>query len=102
MSHLGAFVLCLAGFGMLALAMDRPQNAVFTLASKSARRGLRVAATCALLLALSILVCWQGWGLGLVMFSGHTSLAAGFVHCGLIWYMRRSSGPLRQQAARAP
>lgn len=90
MSHLPAFLLCLAGFTALAAAMDRPQRDVIGRALPAgATRALQVAGSCALLLALGFLVAAFGWGLGLVMFSGHTSLTAGIVHCALIAYARR-------------
>ncbi len=89
MSHLPPFVLCLAGFAALAFAMDRPQhNLIGRSLAESTTRALRIAGACALLLALAALVAWRGWGLGLVMFSGHTSLAAGIVHCALIGFAR--------------
>jgi hypothetical protein len=89
MSHLPPFLLCLAGFAALAFAMDRQQqDLVGRSLPASATDTLRVAGTGCLLLALGLLVTWQGWGLGLVMFSGHTSLAAGIVHCAIIGYTR--------------
>ncbi|NNM74144.1 DUF3325 domain-containing protein [Enterovirga aerilata] len=92
MSHLVALVLCVAGFGGLALATDRQQHAVFGRAlPEGVTYGLRIAGAAALLLALGSLVVRQGWGLGLVMFSGHTSLASGLVHATLIGYSRLHS-----------
>lgn len=91
MNHLAALALCLAGFTLMALATDRQQRALNRPLSRPAQGGLRFAAICALLLALGLLVAWQGWGLGVVMFSGHTSLAAGIVYCGLIGYTRRQA-----------
>ena len=92
MTHLLAAVLCLAGFAALAAATGRQQAAVFG-------RELQRATTCELqilgavllLVALALLVTKQGWGLGLVMYSGHTSLAAGCVHCALILHGRWGS-----------
>lgn len=90
MSHLLPFALCLAGFTALAFAMDRQQHDLVGRAlPTSTTRALRIAGTCALLLALGVLVDLRGWGLGLVMFSGHTSLTAGIVHCTIIGYTRR-------------
>ncbi len=43
----------------------------------------------ALVLALAIIVQAQGWGMGLVSYSGHTSLAAGIVLGALIVHSRR-------------
>ena len=89
MTHLPAFLLCLAGFMALALATRRQQRDII---GQSLRRpmtyALRTAGTIALLSALGLLVAWQGWGLGLVMFSGHTSLNAGLVYCLLVGYAR--------------
>jgi hypothetical protein len=90
MSHLLPFVLCLAGFAALALATQRQQRDLFGRSfGLPATCVLRVAGGCALLCALGILVAWQGAGLGLVMFSGHTSLAAGIVYCVLLGYAKR-------------
>ena len=92
MNHLLAFALCLTGFTALAFAMRRQQRDIFgrplPLATTYA---LRVAGACALLIALGILVSWQGWGLGLVMFSGHTSMAAGFIYLMLVGYTGMSA-----------
>lgn len=93
MNHLFAFMLSLAGFAALATAMHRQQRDLFGTALGPARtRILRLAGSAALLGALAVLVAQHGWGLGLVMFSGHTSLAAGVVVCVLIGYLR-TQGP---------
>ncbi len=98
MSHLFAFVLSLAGFAALASATHRQQRDLFGRALGPARtRMLRVVGSVALLGALGVLVAQFGWGLGLVMFSGHTSLAAGVVVCGLIGYARTQSPKLRHR-----
>ncbi len=85
MSHLLAFALSLTGFAALAAAMNRQQRDLF---GKVLRPGLTrlllIAGALALLGALIVLVGRFDWGLGLVMFSGHTSLAAGIVVVGLI------------------
>jgi hypothetical protein len=84
MIHLLAFVLCLAGFAALALAVRRQQREIIgRWLRPTTAHALRAAGVCALLLALGLLVASAGWGLGLVMFSGHTTLAAGVVYCGL-------------------
>lgn len=89
MSHLFAFVLSLAGFAALASATHRQQRDLFGKALGPAKtRILRLVGSAALLGALGVLVAQFGWGLGVVMFSGHTSLAAGVVVCGLIGYAR--------------
>ena len=89
MIHLPSFVLCLAGFGALALAVKRQQREIIgRLLPPGTTYALRAAAACALLLALGLVGAAAGWSLGLVMFSGHTTLAAGFVYCGLLAYAR--------------
>lgn len=89
MSHLLAFVLSLSGFAALACATNRQQRDLFGRALGGRKtRVLRVIGSAALLGALTVLVVQFDWGLGLVMFSGHTSLAAGAVVCGLIGYAR--------------
>lgn len=95
MIHLLSFLLCLTGFAALALAMDRPQRDLFGRPLPvSTTAALRVIGAVTLLAALGVLVVWQGWALGLVMFSGHTSLGAGVVHAALIgWTRRRSRVP---------
>lgn len=91
MIHLTSFVLCLAGFAALALATTRQQREIVGRPLRqSTRYGLRAAGACALLAALGLLVAWNGWSLGLVMFSGHTSLAAALLYCSLIGYARYS------------
>ncbi|MGE0798962.1 MAG: DUF3325 family protein [Lautropia sp.] len=89
-THLLAIVLCLAGFAALAAATERQQPMLFgrVLPPASARR-LRLTGAALLVGALAWLVAAQGWALGLVMYSGHTSLAAGCVHCALIVRARR-------------
>ena len=92
MTHAAALLLCLAAFAALALAMERQQDDLFGRALPSAKtRGLRIAGTCVLLLCLAFLVWRQGWGLGLVLFSGHTSAAAGLVYCALVVHGRRTA-----------
>jgi uncharacterized membrane protein len=96
MNHLLAFVLCLAGFTALAFATRRQQRDIIGRPLRLATTYvLRVAGACALLFALGMLVARQGWGLGLVMFSGHTSITAGIVLCALIGYARTYARTLR-------
>lgn len=90
MTHLLAFALCLAGFVALACAIQRQHRDLFkSPLSRTTKYVLRTVGTCFLLLALAVLVGWRGWSLGLVMFSGHTSIAAGFVFCILAAYAGR-------------
>ncbi|MGP9811838.1 DUF3325 domain-containing protein [Rhodopseudomonas sp. NSM] len=92
MMHALAFALCLAGFVALALATRRQQHEVIGRSlPRGPVRGLRIAGAAALMLALGVLVGWQGWGLGLVMFSGHTTLAAAIVYCALIGRVRMAA-----------
>lgn len=89
--HLLSFVLCLAGFAALALATPRQHREIVGRPLRlSTKYLLRAIGTFALLAALGLLVAWNGWSLGLVMFSGHTSLAAGLLYCSLIGYARYS------------
>jgi len=92
MSHLAIFLPSLLGFSALALAMERHQESVFDRAlPASLTRVLRNLGWAALLVALAVAVETQGWGLGLVSYSGHTSASAGLVFGLLIAWQRRSS-----------
>ncbi|MES2412796.1 MAG: DUF3325 domain-containing protein [Pseudomonadota bacterium] len=92
MMHLLILVLCLAGFFALAFAMDRQQGDLFGREFPPATtRWLRIAGSSVLLLALALLVNWQGWAMGLVMLSGHTSAAAGLVYVALITWLKRAA-----------
>lgn len=94
MTHLAAIVLCLAGFTALAFATRRQQRDIVGRALRATTTYvLRGAGACALLFALGTLVAKYGWSLGLVMFSGHTSLAAGLVYCALIRFVRTQARP---------
>ena len=85
MTHLAAFLFSTLGFAALALAMARHQEDLFGHAlAMAATRWLRMAGVAALLLALVLIVKAQGWGVGLVSFSGHTSLGAGLVFGALV------------------
>jgi len=93
MTHLLAAILCLAGFAAIAAATGRQQAAMFGRELQHATtRGLRILGTALLLVALALLITDQGWDLGLVMYSGHTSFAAGCVHCALILHARWTYG----------
>ncbi|MFO6419031.1 DUF3325 family protein [Hylemonella sp. W303a] len=90
MIHAVALVLCLLAFAALALTTERQQADLF--GGPLSRRStllLRLAGWIAMFIALASLVTAQGWGLGLVSYSGHTSLAAGLVWSALIVYGRR-------------
>lgn len=93
MSHLVAFALCVAGFAALALATRRQQGDVFgrPLAPATTTR-LRSTGWLALLLALVWLVGLRGWAMGLVIYSGQTSLAAGLVLLALVAHGRKQAG----------
>lgn len=98
MSHLVAVALCVSGFAALALAMRRQQRDIIGRPLPPAVTFLlRAAGACALLCALGVLVAWQGWSLGLVMFSGHTSIAAGLVLCALIAHARNHARKVRHR-----
>lgn len=96
MNHLGMLLLSFFAFGALALAMDRHQRNVFGhRLAPGATRCLRLSSWSALALALLAAVGGQGWTLGLVSYSGHTSLAAGLVFAALIANERRR--PLQKE-----
>lgn len=85
MNHLLPILLCAVGFTALACAVGRQQDRLFGAALRSSvTKGLRLIGACTLLSALVVVVAQQGWGLGLVMYSGYTSLAAGLVYCALL------------------
>ncbi|QGZ65760.1 DUF3325 domain-containing protein [Paraburkholderia acidisoli] len=87
-----ALILCVPAFVCLALAMERHQRLVFGAAlSRVAARTLRVTGWLGLVVALGLAVAAQGWALGLVWYSGCTSLAAGVVYALLIVYERRAT-----------
>ena len=89
MNHLAVFALCLAGFAALAFAVRRQQRDIVGRVLRSTTTyALRTAGAVALLLALGFLVADKGWGIGLVIFSGQTSIAAGIVMCVLIGQAR--------------
>ena len=93
MTHALVFTLSLAAFAALALAMERHQDDLFGRPLPARRtRALRVAGWAALLLALTVAVCSEGWGLGLVTLSGHTSLCAAIVCVALILRQRWAQG----------
>jgi len=90
MIHLWTLLISLAAFAALALAMDRHQEDLFGRAlSVRVTRLLRILGWLGLLLALWVIVGRQGWGLGLVSYSGCTSLAAGLVFLALVVHDRR-------------
>ena len=90
MIHVWTLLICVAAFAALALAMDRHQEDVFGRALPSrVTRLLRILGLTGLLLALWVIVGRQGWGLGLVSYSGCTSLAAGLVFLALVAHDRR-------------
>jgi hypothetical protein len=85
MTHLTVFLLSTLGFAGLALAMERHQEDLLGHALETTvTRWLRVAGWAVLLLALMLIVKAQGWGVGLVSYSGHTSLGAGLVFGALV------------------
>lgn len=96
MIHCAALVLCVAGFAALAFGVRRQQRDILGGSLPTAvTHGLRAVGAGALLGALGALIAGYGWSLGLVMFSGHTSIAAGIVFCGLIGYLRTSPRRMR-------
>ncbi|SHH14950.1 DUF3325 domain-containing protein [Pollutimonas bauzanensis] len=101
-SHAAVLGLSIVAFALLALAMERHQEAVFGRRLGAAAGGWnRAAGWAALALALVLAVALRGWSLGLVAFSGHASLAAGIVYGMLVWQGRRKAprrhGPYRMR-----
>lgn len=93
MINISVWVLCVASFAVLALSMPRQQEDLFgaELASRPTR-AMRFAGWGGLVVALWLLVASQGWALGLVSYSGHTSVAAGLVYLSLVVVQRRKQG----------
>ncbi|MCE4058693.1 DUF3325 domain-containing protein [Pandoraea sputorum] len=89
MSHFVTFALCLAGFAALAMSTERQQEAFFKTVSPARTRNGRIVGWTALAVALGATVMHQGWGFGLVNYSGQTSMAAGLVYLTLILAERR-------------
>jgi hypothetical protein len=82
-------IFCLISFAFLAVSMERHQQTLFRAPLDAGRtRGFRIAGWCGLVLALRFIVDDEGWALGLVGYSGCTSLAAGLVFGALIFYAR--------------
>ncbi|KND61285.1 iron uptake protein [Candidatus Burkholderia verschuerenii] len=89
MTHFLTLVFCVVAFASLAASMERHQQALLGHALPPGQsRGFRIAGWCALVLALRFIVDDDGWALGLVRYSGCTSLAAGLVFGALIVYER--------------
>ncbi|SAL79093.1 hypothetical protein AWB71_05823 [Caballeronia peredens] len=90
--HLLTIVFCVIAFAFLALSMLRHQEIVFGRELRAGQaRGFRIAGWCGLLLALRFIVGDEGWALGLVSYSGCTSLAAGLVFGALVIRQRFSA-----------
>lgn len=98
MSHAIIFVCCLAGFAALALGTERQQLEQLgrELPAATARM-LRMAGWIGLAAGGVAAIASHGWSLGLVIYSGHTSLCAGLVFACLIALKRRAM----RRAARA-
>ena len=96
MTHVLMLLSSVAGFAALALATERQQEALFGGAlSTRATRMLRLAGWVLLAVCLAVAVAHGGWGLGLVVYSGYTSLAAGLVYIALVAAARRPPRPWR-------
>jgi hypothetical protein len=89
MTRLLVLLLCVGAFACLATAMARHQETLLGRELPAASsRCLRSAGWSALGIALALVVTDQGWGLGLVAFSGMTSVAVAIVYVGLIAWER--------------
>jgi hypothetical protein len=85
-------ILCILAFACLAFAMERHQDAAFGRILSRWRIGaLRMAGWSGLCLTLAIMVASEGWAVGLVRYSGITSLAAGLIYATLIMIERRGT-----------
>jgi hypothetical protein len=85
MTHVLTLIFCVMSFAFLAMSMERHQMALHGRPYSAGRtRGLRIAGWCGLVIALRFIVGEKGWALGLVGYSGCTSLAAGIVIGALI------------------
>jgi hypothetical protein len=90
MSHVLSLLACILAFGALASATDRHRQTFFARpVSPRLARALRITGWAGLAFALWIVVTHHGWALGLVHYSGQTSLAAGLVYGALIVRERR-------------
>ncbi|MEN5288729.1 DUF3325 domain-containing protein [Stenotrophomonas lactitubi] len=90
MVHALLFMLSLAGFICLALAMERHQRDLCGRAfSRHRSRHWRIAGWALLLLALAAAIFAQGVGFGLASLSGHTSIAAAVVVLALMLRARQ-------------
>ena len=90
MTHVLMLLSSVAGFAALALATERQQDELFGGALPAgATRALRGAGWVLLAVCLAMGVGHWGWGLGLVAYSGHTSLTAGLVYVGLVAAARK-------------
>ena len=93
MTHLVTLILCMAGFAALAFGAGRQQEDLFGRElARAATSTWRCGGALLLATALVLLVAAHGWGLALVMFSGHTSLAAGLVYLSLAAWNRLQIG----------
>lgn len=91
---IAALVMSVAAFACLAMAMERHQETVFgSLLAVAASRALRWAGWCGLAIVLWLVVAARGWALGLVHYSGVTSIAAGVVYGLLIVCQRHNRKP---------
>jgi hypothetical protein len=82
-------LFCVMAFACLAVSMERHQQTLFARVLDAGKtRGFRIAGWCGLVMALRYIVDERGWALGLVGYSGCTSLAAGLVFGALILYER--------------
>lgn len=100
MTHTLAFLLALGGFSHLALAMVRHQEQVFGReSSPRATRACRLVGWVLVIACLAWCVGTWGWGLGLVIASGHTSAGAGLVFCALIVIDRRRQAQTQARVA---
>ncbi|CCP16741.1 DUF3325 domain-containing protein [Stenotrophomonas maltophilia] len=90
MIHVILFLLSLAAFGCLALAMERHQRDVLRrVLSAQATEKLRAVGWALLVFSAVFAMRGMGVGFGLAALSGHTSVAAGVVVVAMVAHGRR-------------
>lgn len=91
MIHLLVLLPALAGFGCLALSMQRHQKAQLRARELPAAGALalRLCGYALIALALPVAIARVGTGFGIVAWFGHISLGAGAVFVLLLWRQRR-------------
>lgn len=100
MTDLLAFLLALAGFAALSLAMHRHQRHVFHRAlSHGADVLLRILGVAGLAASFAASVAGAGWSIGPVLWFGWLTAAALMVVLALTWWPQAQRTPARKPTA---